>query len=91
MWLALCGVLAADACGKIGRQFEFAELTTNALAVSAGNDAEIVFPGEEADDAARASEQWRVFEFVGAGPEAFGRKPSGAREPSGAVNAQPIG
>src|SRR5580692_6461359 len=70
---------------------ELAELAPDARAVAAGDDAEIKFLGEEPDDAARAREQRRVFQFVGAGPEAVGFDPLGAREPSGAINPQPVG
>ena len=47
--------------------------------------------GSNLSDAARACEQRRVFQFVGAHPEAIGFEPFGAREHCGAVNAQPIG
>jgi hypothetical protein len=70
---------------------ELAELAPDARAVAAGDDAEIKFLGEEPDDAARAREQRRVFQFVGAGPEAVGFDPLGAWESSGAINPQPVG
>src|ERR1700678_239644 len=41
--------------------------------------------------AARACEQRRAFQFIGAHPETISFEPFGAREQSGAVNAQPIG
>src|SRR5208282_1914782 len=91
MRFALCGVLTANARGKIAGELEFAELAANALAISAGDDAEIEFPGEEADDPACASKQRRVFEFVGASPEAVRFDPFGAGELGSTVNAQPIG
>ena len=47
--------------------------------------------GEQPDNAARAGEQRRVFEFVGASPEAVGFEPFRAGDLSGAVNAEPIG
>ncbi len=80
MRLSFRGVLAANACRKVAGELEFAELATNARAVSAGDDAEIKFLSEKPHDAARAGEQRRVFEFVGAGPETIGFEPFGARE-----------
>jgi len=87
----LRGVFAANARGEITGEFELAQLAAHALAISAGDDAEVIFLSEEPDDAARACEQRRVFQFVGAHPEAIGFEPFGAREHCGAVNAQPIG
>src|SRR5580704_8003254 len=91
MRLFLCGVFAANTGGKIAGELELAELAANTLAVSAGDDAQVVFLSEEADYAARACEQRRVFLFVSAHPETVGFEPFGAREHRGAVNAQPIG
>ena len=90
MRFALRGVFAANTCGKIVDELEFAELAANARAVSAGNDAEFKFSGQDPNDVARAGEQRGFFKFVGAGPKAIGFDPFGARKLSGAVNTQPI-
>lgn len=90
MRFALRGVFAANTCGKILDEPKFAKLAANARTVSAGDDAEMEFLGEYADDAARAGEQRRVFQFVGASPEAVGIEPFGTRKLSGAINAEPI-
>jgi hypothetical protein len=91
MGLAFGSVLAANTCRKIACKFELAELTANALAISTCDDAKIKFLSQETEDAARAWEQRRIFEFVGAGPEAAGLHPFGTREQGCTVNAQPIG
>jgi hypothetical protein len=90
MRLFLRGVFAANTRGKIAAQLELAKLAPHALAVSAGDDAKVIFRSEEPDDAPRACEQWRVFLFVSAHPEAIGFEPFGSREQRGTVNAQPI-
>ena len=91
MGLLFRGVFVANTRRKVGRKFELAELATDARAVAAADDAEIKFLCEKPDDAARACKQRRVFQFVGAGPEAVGCAPFGARKPRGTIDAQPVG
>jgi len=85
------GVFTANTGGKIAGELELAELAANARTVSTGDNAEVKFSGEEPDDATRAREQRRIFELVGAGPQAVGFDPFGTRELRGTINTQPIG
>ena len=85
------GVFAANTRGKAAGEVEIAKLAANPRATPASNDAQFEFPREQPHHATRAGEQRRIFTFVGVVPEAVGFDPFGTRQPSRAVNAQPVG
>src|SRR5580700_12152429 len=90
MRLLFRGVLAAYACREIISESKSAELAADPSATAASYDAEIEFRRERTQDAPRAGQQRRSFEFVGSRPQAVGLNPLRAREQRCTVNAIPV-
>jgi hypothetical protein len=83
-------VFAGDECGEVWPEIEFAELATDARAISIGDDAEGVAAREIANDAACAGQERRFVQAVGFGPKGIGCGPVFARKFCGAVEAVPV-
>lgn len=84
-------VAAADAGGEAVPEFKFMELTVDAVAVAAGDQAEGVVAGEMGEHAASAGEKLGTVVGVVFAPDLVGGVPLIAREICGAINVVPVG
>jgi hypothetical protein len=84
-------VAAADAGGEAVPEFKFMELTVDAVAVAAGDQAESVVAGEMGEHAASAGNKLGTVVGVVFAPDLVGGVPFVAREICGAINVVPVG
>jgi hypothetical protein len=84
-------VAAADAGGEAVPEFKFMELTVDAVAVAAGDQAEGVVAGEMGEHVASAGKKLGTVAGVVFAPDLVGGVPSVAREICGAINVVPVG
>src|SRR5258707_4847497 len=90
MGFAETGIAAANACGEVIPEIEFAQLAVNAAAISAGDQAESVAAVQLSKDAARAGQEFGAMFGVLFPPDLGGSGPLGARQVLGLIDVIPV-
>ena len=90
MRLSIRSVAAADAGGEQTHQTKRAELTEDAVAIAAGDQAELMAASESGEDAPGAEHEFRTVTRVLSAPRAVGIIPAVAGNFCGGVDPVPV-
>lgn len=91
MGFALLGVAAADACGENVPEVEILELAMDAVAITAGDEAQRVAIADACEDAASAGNELGILLGIVFAPDVVGGGPFVLGKSRGAIDAIPIG